>query len=90
MNKFETIGERIRRVRKLRGISASELARRVRVTADTVLHMEKGNHSCNMFTFIDIAKQLNVSLDYLAFGGNYGNYGNHISEEPAATHAAGR
>lgn len=74
----------------MRGISLREMARRVRVNRDTISHLEQGRHSTNMFTLIDIAKELRVSLDYLAFGGNYGNYGNHISEEPAATHAAGR
>lgn len=74
---LEAIGARICRVRKMRGMSGRELARRVRVNRDTIFHLEHGVHGTNMFTFIDIAKQLDVSLDYLAFGGNYGNYGNH-------------
>lgn len=90
MNRLETIGARIRRVRLMRKIGLRELARRIRSDKDTISFLERGVHSTNMFTLIDIAKELDVSLDYLAFGGNYGNYGNHISEEPAATYAAGR
>jgi transcriptional regulator with XRE-family HTH domain len=74
----------------MRKIGLREMARRVRVDKDTISFLERGKHSTNMFTLIDIAKELDVSIDYLAYGGNYGNYGNHISEEPAATHAAGR
>lgn len=69
---LESIGARVRRVRKMRGISGNELARRVKVSGDTISFLERGIHGTNMFTFIDIAKELGVSVDYLAYGSNYG------------------
>lgn len=71
-NRLETIGARIRRVRESKGIGLNEMARRIKVSADTVSFLERGIHATNMFTLIDIAKELGVSIDYLAYGSNYG------------------
>jgi transcriptional regulator with XRE-family HTH domain len=67
----ETIGRRIARVRKLRGLSQRDLAKLVRVDYGAIGNLESGRHATNMFIFIDIAKALDVSCDYLAYGGNY-------------------
>lgn len=92
MNKhhLETIGQRIRRARLARGLKIYELARLIRISASSLGHLELGNHNTNMYTFIDIAKQLGVSLDYLAFGGNDGNKDSNVSKECTATPTTGR
>jgi len=64
----ETIGQRLRRVRKERGMFASDVARRVRCNPSTITLMERDLHGMSIFTFADIARVLDVSLDYLAYG----------------------
>jgi transcriptional regulator with XRE-family HTH domain len=64
----ETIGERIRRARKEQGLVIDELARRTHSNHTTITHLENGTKGTNMFTFIEVARVLGVSLDYLAFG----------------------
>jgi len=63
----ESIGQRVRRLRVQASIEKVELARRVKVNEGTIYNMERGK-GVNMFTFIDVARALGVSLDYLASG----------------------
>jgi transcriptional regulator with XRE-family HTH domain len=64
----ETIGQRVRRLRRERGMRARDLAKKVNSNQTSILHMENGVRATNMFTFIEVARVLNVSLDYLAYG----------------------
>lgn len=64
----ETIGARVRRLRTERELSLSALAKTAQCTDSTIHHLELGQHGTNMFTFIEIANALGVSLDYLAHG----------------------
>ena len=64
----ESIGARIRRLRKERGLRIVDLAKLVHSNETTIQQLERGTHATNMFTFIEIARALGVSLDYLAYG----------------------
>lgn len=69
---LEAIGARIRRVRLAKGIGQRELAVRIRTDKSVIWALENGTRSSNMFTLIDVARELGVSIDYLAYGSNYG------------------
>jgi DNA-binding XRE family transcriptional regulator len=75
---METIGRRVMRIRVVAGMQKQQLAILAKCHPHTVTALES-DRGINMFTFIEIARVLNVSIDYLVHGGNYGNYGNHIS-----------
>ena len=64
----ETIGARIRRVRKERGLLIRHVAARAHSNVTTLVQLENGTKGTNMFTFIEVARVLDVSLDYLAYG----------------------
>lgn len=64
----ETIGQRVRRLRKSAGMYQWQLAQKIHCAPVTITHLEGDKHGANMFTFIDIARALGVSLDYLAYG----------------------
>jgi transcriptional regulator with XRE-family HTH domain len=64
----ETIGQRIRRLRESSKLSAQQLADSVNVSKSMIYHLEQDRHAPSLFTFMDIARALKVSLDYLAFG----------------------
>lgn len=66
--KTESIGQRVRRLRLERGMRIIDLADRTRSNKGTIGQFERGEYSTNMFTFIEVAKVLDVSLDYLAYG----------------------
>lgn len=65
---METIGQRARRLRIERGLKVKEVAYRAQVTGATVSHLELDQHGTSFFNIIEIARVLNVSLDYIAYG----------------------
>jgi DNA-binding XRE family transcriptional regulator len=71
--KQESIGQRVRRLRNDAGLLQRELADKIHCTHTTVRRIEADLGGCNMFTFIEIGRALNVSLDYLATGVQNGN-----------------
>lgn len=64
----ETIGQRIRRIRMAQGMRIIDLAEKVQATHTTINLLENGKKGTNMFTFIEVARALGVSLDHLAYG----------------------
>lgn len=62
----ETVGERIRRLRKERGLSGAQVAKRIRMSESHVMHVERGENEPGLFMTAEIAKLFGVSLDYLA------------------------
>ena len=62
------IGERITALRKERNISQSELARRLDVSRQAVSKWEQGSSSPDTAKLIDLAKILEVEVEYLATG----------------------
>jgi transcriptional regulator with XRE-family HTH domain len=63
---METIGEKIRRIRKGKGLIQKELASRAGITQSALVAIEK-NKTKNIFLAVakGIAKSLNVSFDFL-------------------------
>lgn len=64
----ETIGERVRRMRKLRDMSQHMLAVRCKVRREHISRIECNRVDVGMFVFIEVARALDVSLDWIAFG----------------------
>jgi transcriptional regulator with XRE-family HTH domain len=62
----ESVGARIRRLRKECGMSAVEIARRIRMNDNYLRQVERGEHEPGLFMATELAKLFNVSLDYLA------------------------
>lgn len=60
-----TIGEAIRKARKSKGYTISDLARKAGITFQTLIKWEKGDTYPNLFNLIPIADVLNISLDEL-------------------------
>lgn len=59
------IGNRIRRARLLRNMTADSLADMIGVAAVTLRHIETGANNTSLHTIFNIAETLNVSIDYL-------------------------
>lgn len=62
------IGERIRKTRRAHDISQEVLAEMVDISTTHMSHIETGNTKMSLEVLVDIAKSLNVSIDYLIFG----------------------
>jgi transcriptional regulator with XRE-family HTH domain len=67
----------------------TDLAKRVRVTQETVSRIERDRAGFDVFTFIQIGIVFGVSLDYLAHGdtanADQSNYGSIAGAPTAAT-----
>src|SRR5438132_8942511 len=55
----------VERIRKSRGIGASELARRVNVSRQTIYAIEAGTYVPNTEVALNLARELEVSVDEL-------------------------
>ncbi len=62
-----TVGQRIKRLRQERGWSQVQLGRRLNVHQKQISGYERDIHVPSTDLLIQIAKEFNVSLDYLAF-----------------------
>ena len=60
-----TFGQKVRRLRKEKGLYQHELAGRARISAQTVRNVESGRHPPSMATATKIAKALDVSVGEL-------------------------
>ncbi|PQA89647.1 helix-turn-helix domain-containing protein [Hyphococcus luteus] len=63
-----SIGERIRQARKTKGLSQSDLAKRIGVTQPAIANWESGVHDPRRLTLAKLADALEASLDWLAAG----------------------
>ena len=66
MNYYE-IGQRIRKVRKARGLSQDALAEKVGISTTHMSHIETGNTKLSLAVFVDLATALDVRADELLF-----------------------
>lgn len=62
------IGKRIMVARKAKNLTQRELADMVGVATTYMNQLEKGKKQFSLQSFINIAKALDVSLDYLVYG----------------------
>lgn len=62
---YISIGQRIKTIRKRRGISQAALAERIDLSATYISYIESGVKSLSLDTFVMIANALNVTADEL-------------------------
>ena len=65
---METIGERVRRLRDLRGYTQQELADRAGLAQSTISGVEKGERQVQPSSLIELAHVLNTEAYYLKSG----------------------
>lgn len=73
---YYKIGQRIRKYRKIQGLSQEQLAERVNISVTHMSHIETGNTKLSLPVFAAISKALGVQADDL------------LSDEPAGRHIA--
>ena len=66
---YSVIGRRVRDRRAELGVTQSELAARIKVSASFIGHIERGEKIASLDTMMRLSKALEVSLDWLAWGG---------------------
>lgn len=66
MDYFE-IGQRIRRIRKARGLSQEQLAEKVGISVTHMSHIETANTKLSLAVFVEIAQALEVQTDSLLY-----------------------
>lgn len=62
---YYAIGQRIRKVRKARGLSQEELAEKVGISTTHMSHIETGNTKLSLAVFVELASSLGVRTDDL-------------------------
>ena len=62
------LGRRILRLRRARGWSRDELARRIRVSRERLGHWERGTHTPPLKEMVALGRELGVSMDELMTG----------------------
>ena len=62
---FETVGKRIKEVRKQKGMSQDELAERANLSSQYISQIETGRKKGSLPTYNKLAKALGVSIDEL-------------------------
>jgi len=62
---YYRIGQKIRKYRKLNGLSQENLAEMVNISVTHMSHIETGNTKLSLPVFVDIANALNVATDDL-------------------------
>ncbi len=69
---YYEIGQRIRRVRKAKGISQEQLAEAVGISVTHMSHIETGNTKLSLEVFAGVARALGAGADELLFGQSAG------------------
>jgi transcriptional regulator with XRE-family HTH domain len=62
----ETIGERLRRLRKEQNMTLATVSGRIRMHASYVGQVERNEHAPGLMVAAELAKLFGVSLDYIA------------------------
>ncbi len=64
---YYAIGQRIRKVRKARGLSQEKLAEKVGISTTHMSHIETANMKMSLPTFVELASVLEVRTDELLY-----------------------
>ena len=64
---YYKIGQRIRRIRKARGLSQEQLAEKVDISTTHMSHIETANTKLSLPVFVAIAEALEVQADALLY-----------------------
>lgn len=70
---YYQIGQRIRKIRKARGLSQEELAARIDISVPHMSHIETGNTKLSLSVLADLALALEVRADDLLYDHEYLN-----------------
>lgn len=65
---YYAIGQRIRKVRKARGLSQEKLAEKIGISTTHMSHIETANTKMSLSTFSELAAVLEVRTDELLYG----------------------
>ena len=65
---YYAIGQRIRKIRKARGISQEQLAEQIGISTTHMSHIETGNTKLSLPVFVDLSTTLEVRSDELLYG----------------------
>ena len=68
MTSVESIGERIKKIRKSKKLTQKMLADKVGTSISVISRWETGERYMNSFNLINFCEALEVSADYLLFG----------------------
>lgn len=69
---YYAIGQRIRKIRKARGLSQEELAEEVGISVTHMSHIETGNTKLSLPVFVELSSVLEVRADELLSDNNPG------------------
>lgn len=64
---YYAIGQRIRKIRKARGLSQEKLAEKVGISTTHMSHIETANTKMSLLTFAELASVLEVRTDELLY-----------------------
>ena len=64
---YYAIGQRIRKIRKARGLSQEKLAEMISISTTHMSHIETANTKLSLAVFVDIAEALEVQSDMLLY-----------------------
>lgn len=67
--RLRAISQNIRNARKERGLTQEEIAEKVGVSTEYYGQVESGNKAPSLETLLNIAESMNVSIDFLVYGG---------------------
>lgn len=76
---YYAIGQRIRKVRKARGLSQEKLAEIIGISTTHMSHIETGNTKMSLSTFAELARALEVRTDNLLYDDKPGDRSSLIS-----------
>ncbi len=80
---YQGLGRRVRRARKLAGMTQCELAERLSISTSFLGHIERGSRKASLETIIKIANELSISLDELLADSLHGELGEvHATYSP--------
>lgn len=64
---YYAIGQRIRKIRKARGLSQEKLAEKVGISTTHMSHIETANTKMSLSTFVEIVSVLEIRADELLY-----------------------
>lgn len=64
---YFAVGQRIRKIRKMRGLSQEQLAEKVGISTTHMSHIETGNTKMSLSIFVALAAELEVRTDELLY-----------------------
>ena len=64
---YYQIGQRIRKIRRARGLSQEQLAEKVSISTTHMSHIETGNTKLSLAVFVELAEALDVQTDTLLY-----------------------